>query len=164
MIESEEACGHPTARGNPCSHPTTAASDPDRCWLQSHNEADVGDGESEGRPKKMDSERESAVLRAVGVGLTVKDQAALAGVSVSTLRRHACCIDTLREARIETADPCDFCEDYVEAHAEGALSVLEECRPEFRASASFGYVKEEKQDVSVDSTQAWREYIRSGEE
>jgi hypothetical protein len=34
------------------------------------------------------------------------------------------------------------------ARAKGAMEVLQECRPEFRASASFGYKKTEAQELT----------------
>lgn len=156
---SNETCGHPTATGEPCTHPTTENGDPDRCWLQGHNESETDPDQQPGRPKVMDEQKERIIYTAVSTGLKVEDQASLASVSADTLRRHACCIDNLREAQITEDEPCEFCEGYAQAHARGALKVLDQCRPEFRASASFGYVKEEKQDVSVGATDEWRAFL-----
>lgn len=154
-----DECGYPTAKGDPCTHPTTDKGDPDRCWLQKHNSEDTGS--EEGRPKLIDEQKERIIYTAVSSGLKVGDQASLASVSPQTLRRHACCIDNLREAEITVEDPCEFCEGYAQAHARGALQVLDDCRPEFRASASFGYVKEEKQDVTLGATEEWRQYLNA---
>jgi hypothetical protein len=141
-----ETCGYPTASGTPCQHPTTEDGDPDRCWEDSHNEAETDAGQS-GRPRAFDDQQtRQRVLVAVGQGLKVRDQAALAGVSPDTLRRALCCVDAPREPALD-ADPCEFCADYAQAHANGAREVLNDCRPEFVASASYGYVKEEKHDV-----------------
>jgi hypothetical protein len=138
---SDDICGYPTADGSPCQHP---ASDGDSCWLPSHG----GDAESNGgRPRILDDEQtRQRVLVAVGQGLKVEHQASLAGISPDTLRRGLCCVDTPRDPTLES-DPCEFCEDYAQSHANGAREVLQDCRPEFIASASYGYVKEEKRDV-----------------
>jgi hypothetical protein len=86
---------------------------------------------------------------AVGQGLKVRDQAALAGVSPDTLRRALCCIESPREPTLD-ADPCEFCANYAQAHANGAREVLNDCRPEFIASASYGYVKKEERELTGD--------------
>lgn len=146
-----DTCGYPTAEGEPCQHPTTDDGDPDRCWEDSHNEAETASGQS-GRPKLLDDERKQQIIyTAVNSGLSVQHQANLAQVSPDTLRRALCCVETPREPELTTEEPCEFCEGYAQAHARGAMNVLDECRPEFRASASFGYVKEEKRDVTMEA-------------
>jgi hypothetical protein len=92
-----------------------------------------------------DDRRQKLVFLAVGDGLKVHHQASMAGVSPDTLRRYACCIEDLSRPVLDD-DACEFCENYAQAHARGAREVLDDCRPEFRASASFGYVKEEKRE------------------
>ena len=142
-----EPCGYPTDGGDgpPCQHPTTDDDDPDRCWIPAHNDTE-GDF---GRPRLLDDERKQQIIyTAVNSGLSVEHQANLAQVSPDTLRRALCCVETPREPELTTEEPCDFCEGYAQAHARGAMNVLDECRPEFRASASFGYVKEEKRDLT----------------
>jgi len=143
----DEKCGYPTSKdGSPCQHPTTDDGDPDRCWIDSHNEASTEAGQG-GRPRAFDDEQtRQRVLVAVGQGLKVEHQAALAGVSPNTLRRALCCVETPSNPELDT-DPCEFCRNYAQAHANGAREVLNDCRPEFVASASYGYVKEEKRDV-----------------
>lgn len=144
-----ETCGYPTADGGKCQHPTTDDGDPDRCWEDSHNDADT-DAARSGRPAAFDDQQtRQRVLVAAGQGLKVRDQAALAGVSTETLRRGLCCIDTPSEPDLDP-DPCEFCGNYARAHANGAREVLNDCRPEFVASASYGYVKEEKHQHSGD--------------
>jgi len=146
---TDDLCGYPTANGGACQHPTTEDGDPDRCWEDSHNDAPTESGQS-GRPRAFDDQQtRQRVLVAVGQGLKVQHQASLAGVSPDTLRRALCCVKTPRDPTLTTKDPCDFCEGYAQAHARGAMDVLDECRPEFRASASFGYVKEEKTELST---------------
>ena len=146
---SDDTCGHPTADGTPCKHPTTDDGDPDRCWEDSHNDAPTESGSS-GRPRAFDDEQtRQRVLVAVGQGLKVEHQASLAGVSPNTLRRALCCVDTPRNPSLD-ADPCEFCRNYAQAHANGAREVLNDCRPEFVASASYGYVKQEKHQHTGD--------------
>ena len=142
---TDDTCGHPTADGTPCKHPSTDDGDPDRCWIDSHNEAATDLDSQPGRPKLLDDERKQQIIyTAVNSGLSIEHQANLAQVSPDTLRRALCCVKTPRTPELTTEDPCEFCEGYAQAHARGAMNVLNECRPEFRASATFGYVKEEK--------------------
>ena len=141
---SDDVCGYPTANDTPCQHPTTDDGDPNRCWIPSHNDEE-GDF---GRPRLLDDERKQQIIyTAVNSGLSVEHQANLAQVSPDTLRRALCCVETPRDPTLTTEEPCDFCEGYAQAHARGAMQVLDECRPEFRASASFGYVKEENHEL-----------------
>lgn len=142
-----DKCGHITNDGTPCQHP---ASDGDSCWLPSHG----GDADSNGgQPRALDDDQtRQRVLVAVGQGLKVGDQAALAGISTKTLRRSLCCVETPRNPALDP-DPCEFCRNYAQAHANGAREVLQECRPEFVASASYGYVKEEKRTHAGDPEQ-----------
>ena len=143
---TDDTCGHPTIDGGECQHPTTDDGDPDRCWEDSHNDAPTESGSS-GRPRAFDDEQtRQRVLVAVGQGLKVEHQASLAGVSPDTLRRALCCVDTPRNPALD-ADPCEFCANYAQAHANGAREVLNDCRPEFVASASYGYVKEQKTEL-----------------
>jgi len=139
-----ETCGHDKADGTPCKLP---ASRPDgRC----HHHTDHADEQApSGRPPAFDdADRRDTLINAVSTGLSIRDQAALAGVSKRTLQRSLCCIDTPRECELTTTDPCEFCRRYVRARGQGAMEVLQECKPEFRASASYGYVKTEKQELT----------------
>jgi len=147
---ADDTCDHPTAAGGECQHPTTDDGDPDRCWVDSHNDAETTSGQG-GRPRLLDDRRKQQIIyTAVNSGLTVEHQANLAQVSPDTLRRALCCVETPRTPELTTEDPCEFCEGYAQAHARGAMQVLDECRPEFRASATFGYVKEEKHQHTGD--------------
>jgi len=138
---SKETCGHPTADGTPCQHPAT---DGDSCWIPAHG----GDAESHGRPAAFDdAQTRQRVLVAVGQGLKVGHQASLAGVSPDTLRRALCCVESPRDPSLDP-DPCDFCANYAQAHANGAREILNDCRPEFVASASYGYSKKNEVEVS----------------
>jgi len=144
---TNDICGYPTgADGTPCQHPTTDDGDPNRCWEDSHNEGDTDSGNA-GRPAAFDDEQtRQRALVAVGQGLKVEHQASLAGVAPNTLRRALCCVETPSNPTLDT-EPCEFCRNYAQAHANGAREILNDCRPEFIASASYGYVKEEKRDV-----------------
>ena len=147
---SNDTCDYPTASGGECQHPTTDDGDPDRCWIDSHNDADTDAGQG-GRPRLLDDERKQQIIyTAVNSGLTIEHQANLAQVSPDTLRRALCCVETPRTPELTTENPCEFCEGYAQAHARGAMQVLDECRPEFRASATFGYVKQEKHQHTGD--------------
>lgn len=139
-----DTCGHPTANGGECQNPATEG---DHCWIPAHG----GSADDHGRPQLFDDERRrELVFTAVRAGLDIQDQAAHAKVSEDTLRRRLCCVETPRKPTITTDEPCDFCESYAHAHGDGALRVLEQTSPEFRASASFGYTKTEKREVDAD--------------
>jgi hypothetical protein len=145
---TEDTCGHPTAAGGECQHPTTDDGNPNRCWEDSHNESKTESGNA-GRPNLLDDERKQEIIyTAVSSGLSIRDQAALAQVDPDTLRRGLCCIESPSHPAITADEPCEFCGGYVRARAQGAMEVLQECRPEFRASATFGYVKTEKQELT----------------
>jgi transposase-like protein len=145
-MTDEDICGAETAgTDEPCQNP---AGENGRCWIPTHQPGAVDDVENpNGRPSALNQETKEAIYAAVGSGLKVAHVAAAAGVSAQTLRRWTCCIDDLGEA-VPDDDPCNFCEGYAQAHAEGAREVLEECRPEFRASASFGYNKTEGRELT----------------
>jgi hypothetical protein len=141
---TDDICGYTTASGSPCQH--FATEDDGRCWQHT----DDPDTETGGRPRAFDDQQtRQRVLVAVGQGLKVGDQAALAGVSPDTLRRALCCIESPRQPTLDE-DPCEFCANYARSHANGAREVLNDCRPEFVASASYGYVKEEKRTHAGD--------------
>ena len=144
---TDETCGHPTdnGEGDPCQNPVTEG---DSCWIDSH-----GGSTRVGREKDLDDDKQEAIYAAVGSGLKADHVAAAAGISRRTLNRWVCCVDDIRKCTLSTDDPCDFCQGYAQAHAEGARSVLDECRPEFRASASYGYSKTERREIDADVDQ-----------
>lgn len=132
-MTDDEKCGEETSKGTPCQN------DADSCPWDHGGENDTG------RSKLLDDERkQELILTAVRAGLNIPDQAAHAQVSEKTLRRGLCCVETPRQPTLTTDDPCDFCQSYAHAHAGGAISILEECRPEFRAAASFGYTDKQQ--------------------
>lgn len=143
-MTDDNICGSTETRsGEPCQRDAGWGRDADGGPCVDHADTDA----STGRQSSLDEETKEAIYAAVGSGLKVDHVAAAAGVSAQTLRRWTCCIDDLAEA-VPDDDPCKFCEGYAQAHAEGAREVLEECRPEFRASASFGYNKTEGREVT----------------
>lgn len=138
----DDICGYTgTTTGEPCGHPAGS------CPVPSHHDEDAEN--PHGRPSGLDDDARDALYAAVGSGLKVDHVAAAAGISRRTLSRWTCCLKDLRTCAFDTDDPCDFCQGYARAHAQGARSVLEECRPEFRASASFGYAKRERLEADV---------------
>jgi len=142
---TDELCGYETPNG-PCQNPATEG---DSCWIESHG----GHASGHGQPKKLkgdsdEQERRRQILFAVaGDGLKVHHQASLAGVSTETLRRSLCCVENPSDPRLDE-DPCDFCGNYARARARGAREVLSDCKTEFVASASYGYTKTEKREVT----------------
>jgi hypothetical protein len=147
-----DICGQPTeTTDQPCQHPVNA------CPVHDGN----GD---QGRPSEFDEETAEAIYAAVGSGLNVGHVAAAAGVSASTLRRWTCCVDNLAECELTADDPCEFCKGYVRAHADGAREVLEDCRPEFRASASYGYTKTEERDLNHSGLTVSPEFVDTDDE
>jgi hypothetical protein len=132
-MTDDDVCGAETTDGTPCQHPAGS------CPVPSHSDPDADN--PHGRPSSFSEQKRDQIYTAVGAGLSVHDIASMAEISPDTLRRWTCCIDNLREGVITADDPCDFCEGYAQAHAEGAMAVIEQCSPEFRASASFGYTK-----------------------
>ena len=140
---TDETCGYDLDDGSTCDLP--ASRDDGRC----HHHTETGDRANGGRPSSFGEDTKEAIYAAVGSGLKVGHVAAAAGISAKTLRRWTCCIDDLSDA-VPNDDPCDFCQGYAQAHANGARDVLDECRPEFRASASFGY--NDTQQIDADHT------------
>lgn len=136
---TDDICGYEKTDGELCQLPDCR--DDGRCWHHTEIEEQRANG---GRPNVIDDHKERVIFTAVSSGLKVKDQASLAQISPDTLRRYACCISNLREAKIEVDNPCDFCGSYARAHSKGAMEVLNNCRPEFVASASFDYTKKQE--------------------
>jgi len=137
-------CGAECVNGSECQRPAGWGTESDIGPCKTHD-GTVNDNNPAHRERQLDAELTDAIYAAVGSGLKVGHVAAAAGVSADTLRRWTCCIDNLANP-VPTESACDFCEGYAHAHAEGAREVLDDCRPEFRASASFGY--NETQEVS----------------
>jgi len=147
-MTDEDICGAETADGTPCQHPAGS------CPHPAHSDPDVDNpqGRPEGNTLRDDPDARERLYEATELGLNVTHRASMAGVSPDTLRRALCCVETPRKPDLTVAEPCDFCAGYARAHAEGAQEVLAECRPEFRASASFGYSETERREVEADHT------------
>jgi hypothetical protein len=146
MEDTSGTCDYLKDDGEPCELP--ASRDDGRCHFHTEIEEQRADT---GRPRLLDDERKQQIIyTAVNSGLTIEHQANLAQVSPDTLRRALCCVETPRDPQLTTEEPCEFCEGYAQAHARGAMDILQECRPEFRASATFGYTKTEEQKLTGD--------------
>ena len=105
---SDDQCGHPTASGEPCQHPTTDDGDPDRCWIDSHNDDAVDPNTQPGRPRLLDDQRKQQIIyTAVNSGLSIEHQANLAQVSPDTLRRALCCVKTPRTPELDIQGRAD---------------------------------------------------------
>lgn len=158
MPDAESTCGHPTGNGEPCQ--LSGSRDDGKCH---HHTKYTSQQNSGGRPPILEDEDKQATLfKAASSGLTIADQAALTGISTTALRRSLCCVETPSSPTITAENPCDFCRGYTRAHAQGAMQVLQECKPEYRASATFGYVKREKQELmgeDGDSIEVTSEFI-----
>lgn len=87
---TDETCGHPTADDTPCQHPVTDDGDPDRCWIDAHNEADVEAGQP-GRqfpdPEKLDLQRQEDIAQTVEQGKSISAAARMSGITPSTAIR-----------------------------------------------------------------------------
>ena len=144
---SNDTCGYIKDNDEPCELPASRSDG--RC----HHHTDIeAERQREGRPRKLDEERTQQIIyTAANSGLSISDQANLAQISPDTLRRGLCCVETPRKPRITVDEPCDFCEGYAQAHARGAMEVLQDCRPEFRAAATFGYTEKQHVDMRVDN-------------
>jgi len=137
-----DQCGHPTADGEPCQHPTTGDGDEDRCWIDAHNNAAVETGQP-GRPSKL-GEYEDDILTGARQGMTLEGCARLAGIDESTLHRW---IDKYDEFR----------KSLKRARAQGELQHLQsvnDAGSRFILERSFGYVKTEKREVDASHEHA----------
>jgi transposase-like protein len=131
----DDVCGYPTADGEPCQHPTTDDGDPDRCWIDTHNEADVEAGQP-GRPSTLD-EYEDDILTGARQGMTLEGCARLAGVDESTLYKWI-------------NDHEEFSKSLKRARAQGELQHLQSVNDrgsQFILERSFGYTKTEKREL-----------------
>jgi transposase-like protein len=140
-MTEDDICGHPTQAGGECQHKTTDTGDPDRCWVDAHNESDVPSDQQPGRPSKL-LEFEDDILTGARQGMTLAGCARLAGIDESTLHRW-----------INKYD--DFSERLKRARAQGELQHLQSVNDrgsQFILERSFGYVKTEKREVDADVT------------
>jgi hypothetical protein len=132
---TDETCGYPTADDTPCQHPTTDDGDPDRCYIDAHNEADTDSGDP-GRPSLLE-EYEEDILVGARQGMTLEGCARLAGIDESTLHRW-----------INKYE--DFRKSLKRARAQGELNHLQSVNDrgsQFILERSFGYTKTEKREL-----------------
>jgi len=140
-MSDDDVCGHPTQSGDPCQHNTTEEGDPDRCWVDSHNEADVPREQQPGRPSKLE-EYGDDILTGARQGMTLAGCARLAGIDESTLHRW-----------INKYD--EFAAELKRARAQGELQhiqTINESGSQFLLERSYGYIKREKREVDADVT------------
>jgi len=79
-----EICGAPTAAGGTCDHPTSDEGDSDRCWVDSHNDADVPEDQQPGAERKFTDHKDD-VLEAARMGMSLKGMAEYADIDEATL-------------------------------------------------------------------------------
>jgi transposase-like protein len=135
---ADDTCGAETRNDEPCQHPTTDDGDPDRCWIDAHNEADV-EADQPGRPSLLE-EYEEQILTGARQGMTLEGCARLAGIDESTLHRWKNKYD-------------DFRKSLRRARAHGELQHLRsvnESGSRFILERSFGYTKTEKREIEAD--------------
>jgi len=140
MTDEPDVCGAPTAAGGTCDHPTSDEGDPNRCWVDSHNDADVPEDQQPGAERKF-ADHKDAVLEAAREGVTLAGCARAAGIDEATLYRwrdkHEEFAAELRQARFEAE--LDLVDDVSD---RGAQFLLER---------SFGYIKREEIEHDGDA-------------
>ena len=139
---TDEKCGHPTANDTPCQHPTTDDGDPDRCWIDAHNDAPT-ESDDPGRHSSLSPDDHDAILEAARDGLSKSGCARAAGVTHTTLNRYL------------EANP-EFRSSFAQARARGEQTLVAEglrdpetdsSMAKFLLSTSFDYVKTEKKEL-----------------
>ena len=145
---SDDVCGHPTADGSPCQHPTTDDGDADRCWVDKHNESDASRG-GDGRNFKIDEGDHDAILDAARMGASKAGCARAAGVEKPSLLRYLDAHDEFRTAFMRARH------DGERTLLKGPLVEREDERESidgqharFLLSTSFDYQKTEKRELA----------------
>lgn len=147
MTESE-ICGEVKNDETLCEY--APKYDDGKCGIHSEENEDQDPG---GRPSILEEHKDD-ILVGARQGMTLEGCARLAGVDESTLHRW--------KDKHE-----DFRKSLMRARAQGELKHIQSVNDSgsrFILERSFGYVKTERREHEVDSTEAWREYIRSGSE
>jgi hypothetical protein len=146
----DETCGAETAAGTPCQHPTTDEGDPDRCWIDAHN--DAATGVDHGRDFAIDESDHETILSAARDGFSKAGCARAAGVGEASLQRYLDAHDDFRSAFLRArhrgektlikgpliADEHNKGPDGVEIDGQHARFLL---------STSFDYQKTEKTEL-----------------
>jgi len=86
LHNSTEICGAETASGGVCQHNTSDDGDPNRCWVDSHNESDVPAEQQPGAKGKVGTHKDD-VLEAARMGMSLKGMAEYADIDEATLYR-----------------------------------------------------------------------------
>jgi len=153
---SDETCGAETVAGTPCQHPTTEEGDPDRCWIDAHNDAATGNDPG-GREFAIEESDHEDILDAAREGFSKVGCARAAGVSETALSnyldahpefkraftraRHQGERTLVRGPLIENDDP-----DAPEIDGQHARFLL---------STSFDYIKTEKREHSTEDGESF---------
>lgn len=146
---SDKICGYPTQGGDgpPCQHPPTDDGDPDRCYIDAHNDADTGN-DTPGRDFAIDESDHAEILNAAKKGVSKTGCARAAGASRTSLERY---LDAHDQFRAEFARARARGEQRL---ATGPLMESEDGEPamdgqhaRFLLSTSFGYQKTEKKEI-----------------
>jgi hypothetical protein len=142
----DETCGAETAAGTPCQHPTTEEGDPDRCWIDAHN--DAATGVDTGRDFAIEESDHDAILDAARMGASKAGCARAAGVDKASLLRYLDAHEDFRTA-------------FTQARAKGeqrlitgplfteedAVREMDGQHARFLLSTSFDYQKTEKKEL-----------------
>lgn len=135
-----ERCGYPTKDGGDCEHPIAPDDgDPDRCWIDSHNETETTSPRG-GRPTKLHDHWDD-VMEAARMGKPINGCARVAGVDESTLHRWL--------NRHE-----EFASKFRKARAEGEtrhLETVDDSGSQFVLERSFGWTKKKEIEHQGDA-------------
>jgi hypothetical protein len=152
VSDDSDVCGAETAAGTPCQHVTTDDGDPDRCWIDAHNDAPTESGDP-GRDFAINESDHDTILDAARKGVSKAGCARAAGVGEASLERYLDAHDQFRgeftrarargEQRLVTGPLVDS-DDPTDPDMDGHHA-------RFLLSTSFDYVKTEKQEVEMDA-------------
>lgn len=135
----DNKCGEPKDDGSPCERPAGWGTPSDMGPCRDHSEEWQ-------KPRKLNPQTRENILGATQRGTTKKHAAAVGGITEQTLRNWLNWGEEHVQRGWDTP-LSDFYLDFQRARGQGAARTLEECSPEFRASASFGYHKTEGRNI-----------------
>jgi len=147
-----DTCGYPTAQDTPCQHTTTDDGDPDRCWVDSHNEADTGN-DSPGRPSKFNDDRAQQAIEAARQSKSKAGCARAAGVDPKAIQRWE---EKNPEFTTPAGETREFRHAFADARADGETVLVQgglrndnvdTSMAKFLLSTSFDYIETEKREI-----------------